>query len=198
MKFDPKIDLYLEAATGASETPSHRGKSRFPLAGVSLGAQYRPPLGQSLQCWRPKPGFDIVKQANLHYQPKYSTCRSSSAGCPPEPRLAPACRPEVSVPYISGKALTVHLPWVNVEFLRSNCMDSGVGIQLPCAITMVLLKGIFMKVPYGRARDHRVHHLHHHQHHLGRGPFWVSPICKSIGSMGLVARDMRFFLLNKE
>ena len=105
MKFDPKIDLYLEAATGASETPSHRGKSRFPLAGVSLGAQYRPPLGQSLQCWRPNPGFDIVKQANLHYQPKYSTCRSSSAGCPPEPRLAPACRPEDSVPYISGKAL---------------------------------------------------------------------------------------------
>ena len=105
MKFDPKIDLYLEAATGASETPSHRGKSRFPLAGVSLGAQYRPPLGQSLQCWRPNPGFDIVKQANLHYQPKYSTCRSSSAGCPPEPRLALACRPEDSVLYISRKAL---------------------------------------------------------------------------------------------
>ena len=105
MKFDPKIDLYLEAATGASETPSHRGKSRFPLAGVSLGAQYRPPLGQSLQCWRPNPGFDIVKQANLHYQAKYSTCRSSSAGCPPEPRLAPACRPGDSVPYVSGKSL---------------------------------------------------------------------------------------------
>ena len=104
MKFDPKIDLYLEAATGASETPSHRGKSRFPLEGVSLGAQYRPPLGQSLQCWRPNPGFDIVKQANLHYQPKYSTCRSSSAGCPPEPRLALACRPEDSVLYISRKA----------------------------------------------------------------------------------------------
>ena len=105
MKFDPKIDLYLEAATGASETPWHREKSRFPLAGVSLGAQYRPPLGQSLQCWRPNPGFDIVKQANLHYQPKYSTCRSSSAGCPPEPRLALACRPGDSVPYISGKSL---------------------------------------------------------------------------------------------
>ena len=105
MKFDPKIDLYLEAATGASETPGHREKSRFPLAGVSLGAQYRPPLGQSLQCWRPNPGFDIVKQANLHYQPKYSTCRSSSAGCPPEPRLALACRPEDSVLYISRKAL---------------------------------------------------------------------------------------------
>ena len=80
-------------------------KSRFPLAGVSLGAQYRPPLGQSLQCWRPNPGFDIVKQANLHYQPKYSTCRSSSAGCPPEPRLALACRPEDYVLYISRKAL---------------------------------------------------------------------------------------------
>ena len=105
MKFDPKIDLYLEAATGASETPWHREKSRVPLAGVSLGAQYRPPLGQSLQCWRPNPGFDIVKQANLHYQPKYSTCRSSSAGCPPEPRLALACRPEHSVLYISRKAL---------------------------------------------------------------------------------------------
>ena len=109
MKFHPKIDLYLEAATGASdmasETPSHRGKSRFPLAGVSLGAQYRPPLGQSLQCWRHNPRFDIVKQANLHYRPKYSTCRSSSAGCPPEPRLAPACRPEDSVLYMSGKAL---------------------------------------------------------------------------------------------
>ena len=72
-----------------------------------------------------------------------------------------------------------------MEFLRSNCIDSRVGIPIPYAITMVLPKGILMKVPYGRARDHRVHHLHHHQHHLGRGPFWVLPIWKSIDSMGL-------------
>ena len=92
-----------------------------------------------------------------------------------------------------GAPTTVHLGWLEVEFLRSNFMDSRVGIQLPHAITMVLPKGILMKVPYSRARDHRVHHLQHHQHHLGRGPFWGLPICNSISSMGLIARDMRFF-----
>ena len=97
----------------------------------------------------------------------------------------------------AAHAYAVYLGWVNVEFLRSNCMDSGVGIQLPCAITMVLPKGISMKVPYGRARDHNVHHLHHHQHHLGRGPFWVLPIWRSIDSMGLIATDMRFFLRHR-
>ena len=92
----------------------------------------------------------------------------------------------------------VHLPWVNVEFLRSNCMDSGVGIQLPYAITMVLPKGILMKVPYGRAREHRVHHAHHHQHHLSRGPFWVSPICPSISSTVSIATNARPFSRDRE
>jgi len=118
-----------------------------------------------------------------------------SAGPParPPPSPPPSVRGRVlstaGVPH-TVTLLTVHLPWANVEFLRSNCMDSRVGIQLPYAITMVLPKGILMKVPYGRARDHRVHHLHHHQHHLGRGPaFWVSPIWNSTSSMGLIARD---------
>ena len=51
---------------------------------------------------------------------------------------------------------------------------------------------------YGRARDHGVHHLHHHQHHLGRGPFWVSPICRSISSTVSIALQTRFFSLDKE
>ena len=97
-------------------------------------------------------------------------------------------------PYIR----TVHLGCPKVEFFRSNCMDSRVGIQLPCAITMVLPKGILMKVPYGRARDHRVHHLHHHQHHLGRGPFWVLPICRSISSTVSTALETRPFSRDRE
>ena len=62
----------------------------------------------------------------------------------------------------------------------------------------VLPKGISMKVPYGRARDHRVHHLHHHQHHLGRGPFWVLPICDPISSTVSIATNARPFLRDKE
>ena len=93
---------------------------------------------------------------------------------------------------------TVHLGCLKVKILRSNCMDSLVGIQLPYSITMVLPKGIFVKVPYGRARDHRVHHLRHHQHHLGRGPFWVSPICHPISSTVSIATNARPFSRNKE
>ena len=69
MKFDPKIDLYLEAATGASETPSHRGKSRFPLAGVSLRAQYRPPWVSYYNSGDRTQDLISWKQANLLYKP---------------------------------------------------------------------------------------------------------------------------------
>ena len=54
-------------------------------------------------------------------------------------------------------------------------MDPRVGIQLPYTTTMVLPKGIFVKVPHGgRAREHRVHHLQHHQHHLVVGDLFGS------------------------